>query len=336
MSAGDLSLQPPIDGISSVSWSLDSQRLLVSSWDGSIQLHDLSGPPQPPRIFSEKSAVLTACFGSTSNIGYSAGLDRRIRRWDFDTGLVQVLGKHDDAVQSIVWCAEHHVLVSSSWDSTIKVWDTTLPNPLKSTQTLPARAYNLAYAPLSNRLLVSMSKRHVWVYDAAKLAAATEQIAASQERESALKFMTRSVATMADGKGWASGSLEGRIAVEYLDPADQGSKYAFRAHRQNIDGVDCVYPINAIAYHPIHNTFASGGSDGFISIWDHNAKKRMKLFPKYPAPISALSFSPDGTKLAIGASYEHDNSLTKADEQNTIMLLVKNTVMEDCKPKAKA
>ena len=132
--------------------------------------------------------------------------------------------------------------------------------------------------------------------------------------------------------GWASGSIEGRIAVEYFDPdpSSQSQKYAFRAHRQNVDGVDCVYPINALAYHPIHNTFASGGSDSFISIWDHTAKKRMKLYSKYPTAISALQFSPDGSKLAIGASYEHDNALS-AEEQGRVMLLVKDGVMEDCK-----
>jgi cell cycle arrest protein BUB3 len=53
--------------------------------------------------------------------------------------------------------------------------------------------------------------------------------------------------------GWASGSIEGRIAVEYFDadPSAQAQKYAFRAHRQTVDGVDCVYPINALAYHPM-------------------------------------------------------------------------------------
>lgn len=53
--------------------------------------------------------------------------------------------------------------------------------------------------------------------------------------------------------GWASGSIEGRIAVEYFDPSPevQAGKYAFRSHRQPIDGVDHVYPINAIAYHPV-------------------------------------------------------------------------------------
>lgn len=80
-----------------------------------------------------------------------------------------------------------------------------------------------------------------------------------------------------------------------------------------------------------HNTFASGGSDGLISIWDHNAKKRMKLYPKYPTAISALAFSPDGKRLAIGASYEHDNAVTAAEEKGRVMVLVKETVMEDCR-----
>lgn len=80
-----------------------------------------------------------------------------------------------------------------------------------------------------------------------------------------------------------------------------------------------------------HNTFASGGSDGAISIWDHNAKKRMKLYPRLPTAVSALAFSPDGTKLAIAASYEHDNAISAAEDQSKVMLLVKDTVMDDCR-----
>lgn len=54
--------------------------------------------------------------------------------------------------------------------------------------------------------------------------------------------------------GWASGSIDGRIAVEYFDhsPDAQSAKYAFRAHRQAVDGVEQVYPINALAYHPVY------------------------------------------------------------------------------------
>jgi cell cycle arrest protein BUB3 len=80
-----------------------------------------------------------------------------------------------------------------------------------------------------------------------------------------------------------------------------------------------------------HNTFATGGSDGHISIWDHTAKKRMKAYPKYPTSVSALTFSPDGKKLAIGCSYEHDNAVTGAEEKGRVLVLIKETVMDDCK-----
>lgn len=72
-----------------------------------------------------------------------------------------------------------------------------------------------------------------------------------------------------------------------------------------------------------------------LSVWDHNAKKRMRLYPSYPTAISALSFSPDGTKLAIGVSYEHDNAVTNPEDQARVLLLLKETVMDECKPKAR-
>jgi cell cycle arrest protein BUB3 len=36
-----------------------------------------------------------------------------------------------------------------------------------------------------------------------------------------------------------------------------------------------------------------------VSIWDHESKKRLRQFPKYHSPVSSISFSHDGTKLAI-------------------------------------
>jgi cell cycle arrest protein BUB3 len=56
----------------------------------------------------------------------------------------------------------------------------------------------------------------------------------------------------------------------------------------------------------------------------------MKLYPKYPTAISALAFSPDGKRLAIGASYEHDNSVGESDK-GRVMVLLKETVMDDCR-----
>ena len=107
--------------------------------------------------------------------------------------------------------------------------------------------------------------------------------------------------------GYATASVEGRIAVEYFDPSSeaQEKKYAFKCHRQTIDDVDHVWPVNALAFHPIYNTFASAGSDGTVSIWDHQVKKRLRQY-KYKTAIPSIAFNCDGTRLAVAVSYTWD------------------------------
>lgn len=57
-----------------------------------------------------------------------------------------------------------------------------------------------------------------------------------------------------DVVGYAIGSVEGRIGVEYFDPGPdvQGQKYAFKCHRQTIEDVDHVWPVNSLAFHPVY------------------------------------------------------------------------------------
>lgn len=127
-------------------------------------------------------------------------------------------------------------------------------------------------------------------------------------------------------------SIEGRVAVEYFDtaPEVQKRKYAFKCHRANVDGKDQIYPINALAFSPKYGTFASGGCDGFVSIWDGFNKKRLcqvcecwawgwrerlrrlMLFPgsrqlhAYPSSIASLCFNRTGDLLAIASSYTYE------------------------------
>ncbi len=73
--------------------------------------------------------------------------------------------------------------------------------------------------------------------------------------------------------------------------------------------------MNAVSFHRDYNTFATGGSDGLVNIWDGANKKRLCQFHKYPTSIASLAFSGDGNVLAIASSYlhEHDPPLAEAD-----------------------
>jgi WD40 repeat protein len=48
-----------------------------------------------------------------------------------------------------------------------------------------------------------------------------------------------------------------------------------QCHRHTEEGVDVVFPVNAVAYNPMFGTFATGGGDGVVNIWDGNNKKRL-------------------------------------------------------------
>lgn len=124
------------------------------------------------------------------------------------------------------------------------------------------------------RLVVGMAGRHVYVYDLVPLRSAIDRERAGQHvaardwepdqrRESSLKFMARDVRCMPAGDGYATSSIEGRIAVEFFDPSSkvQALKYAFKCHRQTVTDdmqadeemdkpYDVVYPVHAVAFHP--------------------------------------------------------------------------------------
>jgi cell cycle arrest protein BUB3 len=116
------------------------------------------------------------------------------------------------------------------------------------------------------------------------------------------------VADRPRGVGYALSSIEGRVAVEYFDPsaAWQAKRFAFKCHRGKVDGVETVYPVNAIAFHPSHGSFATGGGDGVVNTWDPFNKKRLRQFPGYATSIASLAFSPDGLNLAIAVSYTYE------------------------------
>ncbi|KAI9431487.1 WD40 repeat-like protein [Lactarius indigo] len=322
MSDSQLELKgAPFDGISSLQFSpASSNFLLASSWDSTVRLYDIAANEEKTK-FDHRAAVLSSAFSDASH-AYSGGLDSSLRELELESEKIHALGQHDDAISSVRYSSETNAIITGSWDRTVRFWDPRAPTAQQSSHQLPERVYFMD--TVGHRLVLALASRLFHIFDVRKMDTP------EQTRESSLKFLTRALACMADGQGalyfyfptpslslgatihvfpgYATASVEGRIAVEYFDPspAIQEKKYAFKCHRQTIDDVDHVWPVNALAFHPTYNTFASGGSDATVSIWDHKVKKRLRQYPRYTSPVAALAFSADGTRLAVGASYTWD------------------------------
>lgn len=280
----------------------------MSSWDRNVSLYDTLAEPGGKLIqrFEHPAPVLDVCFGRTDNEAFSAGMDWEVRRIDLDTGALTVLSTHSAGVRNVFYSASHNLLVSASWDSTLHLHYLSQPGEF-SVVPLPAKAFSLSASP--TKLVVAMANRSVNIYELDKLAQAAKagghaDVQPWQQRESSMKYMTRAVSCMPDDAGYASSSIEGRVAVEWFDASEesQARKYAFKCHRQTVDGQDVVYPVNALAFHPIHGTFASGGGDGVVALWDAVHKRRIRQYQKFPASVQTIDFSSDGKYVAIGVS----------------------------------
>ncbi|KAI0288400.1 hypothetical protein B0F90DRAFT_1802998, partial [Multifurca ochricompacta] len=76
---------------------------------------------------------------------------------------------------------------------------------------------------VGHRLVVALASRLFHIFDVRKMETP------EQTRESSLKFLTRALACMSDGQGYATASVEGRIAVEYFDPRQPSKKKSTRS-----------------------------------------------------------------------------------------------------------
>jgi len=169
-----------------------------------------------------------------------------------------------------------------------------------------ARVFSMSLQESSSQLVVGYSGRLIASFDLRTLSSSPDpNVEPVFARESSLKFQTRCVACYPIQPGFAIGSIEGRVGMEYFDNTEnQTKKYAFKCHRINFpDGAETVHPVNAISFHPIYGTFVTGGGEGTVNFWDGDNKKRLHQLPRFSTSIASLSFNSDGSLLAIASSY---------------------------------
>ncbi|VDN30943.1 unnamed protein product [Gongylonema pulchrum] len=295
----------------------ENQLLAVSSWDGVIRIYHF---PTSPIIalekysYSHSKAVLSCAFFSKSDV-VSGGMDNIIKTYNLENKAEYVLGHHGAPVRCLEYCKDHNLIASGGWDSALMLWDT---RTKKSAGFANNGDKVYAMDTYKERVLVGTKDRKIIMWDVRNLGQ-PEQI-----RESPLKFQTRAVKFFPNGEAFVVSSIEGRVAVEYCDmsPEVQKGKYAFKCHREkDSTGIELIYPVNCITFHPVHNTFVTGGSDAIVNIWDPTNRKRICQLHRFPTGIVSLSFNTTGTQLAIAASYMHElkNSPIPVPESCVIM-----------------
>lgn len=264
-----------------------------------------------------------------------------MRLWDIASNSVKELGRHDAAVKEIRWVPQLGMIVSGSWDKTIRWWDVRTPgtsSPALTVQ-IPDRCY--AMDTVEDVLVVGCAGQAILAFDMSKPQNPVYKI------ESALKMETRCVALFPDKSGLAIGSSEGRCSLQYFQPnkstdtKDTKNKdFSFKCHRDQMTGL--AYPVHDIAFHNAYNrtSFITCGGDGTVVFWEKEGRSRLGNLNKTPMAVTHAKFSADGSVLAYATGYDWSKGVdefekVKSNPKSQPRILLHQVQDSEVRPKEK-
>lgn len=329
MDANDYMIPDPIDDtIQSVKFSQNKQAMNIlasGGWDAKLRIWEVNYAAtgnscqfNSKLVYTTSSPepILSLCWQPDSVNLFSSSTDGNITCHNLTNFSSTVIGKHEQGVKELCWMNNLNLLVSGGWDGKISVWDLKSNNPIATYDT-GKKVYSMSCNfPL---LIAALSEKLICYFNLNKI----QQTGFFPEAifESHLKYQTRAISVFTEANGYAIGSIEGRVAIKYVDvnkvpeinpetkQMNHQEDFAFRCHRVG-DPAD-VFPVNSIAFNPVYGTFCTGGGDGTWLIWDKASKSRLKLgqFPSpqnnnVKLPITALDYSLNGDLLAYAGGYD--------------------------------
>jgi mRNA export factor len=146
----------------------------------------------------------------------SAGADKMAKVCDLGSLQTVQVAQHDAPIRCVRFFDSNGtpMVVTGSWDKTIKYWDLRQQQPAASL-TCQERVYTMDVR--KNLLVVGTADRYINVVDLTKPTAFYKTL------QSPLKWQTRVVSCFTDAAGFAIGSIEGRCAIQYVE--DKDSRY---------------------------------------------------------------------------------------------------------------
>ncbi|XP_074641001.1 mRNA export factor-like [Tubulanus polymorphus] len=331
---------PPDDSVSCLEFSpgtLPSTFLVAGSWDNNVRCWEVQGNGQtiPKAQQTHTGPVLDVAWSDDGSKVFTASCDKTAKMWDLNTNQATQIAQHDAPVKTIhfIKAPNYSCVMTGSWDKTLKFWDMRSPNPMH-TIALPERCYctDVMY-PMA---VVGTANRGLIIYQL------ENQPQEFKKMESPLKYQHRCVKIFTDKKtsqptGFALGSIEGRVAIHYVNPTNPKDNFTFKCHRSNgtPNGVQDIYAVNSIAFHPQHGTLATVGSDGRFSFWDKDARTKLKTSELLDQPISASAFNAQGNIFAYASSYDWSRGHEGYDPTKMKPHIFLRSCFDELKPSSK-
>jgi WD40 repeat protein len=196
------------------------------------------------------------------------------------------LNGHAAPVTSVAYSPNGKMILSGSSDRTIKVWDATSAQLLRTFSGDYGAVSAVAFLPDGHRVASASLNGAIiiWSVDSGQPIRSLKSDANySWESSPAV----RSIAVSPDGARVASGAADSTVTI--WNDGNGGVLQVFRSHDQDIESV---------AFAPDGRMLLAGAKDGTILVWDTLAGQLSRTLAGHKGQILAVAVSADGKRLA--------------------------------------
>ncbi len=287
--------------ILSVNYIADGKTLASASFDGRIQLWNISTGKEIKTLKEHTDIVNSVSFSPDGKTLASASLDGRIQLWNISTGKkIKTLKGHTENVNSVSFSPDGKTLASASRDKTVKLWNISTGKEIKTLKGHTEDVNSVSFSP-DGTTLVSASRDNtvkLWNVNTGK---GVKTLKRHTQRVNHLSFSL-------DGKILASASRDDTVKLWNVNTGREiktlrgykslvrssstvGSKILFESF------FECSLSFSSDA-----KTFAVTSDGNMVKLWDVNSSRELKTLKGHTMFVRDVKFSPDNKTLASASA----------------------------------
>ncbi|MEK6236751.1 MAG: WD40 repeat domain-containing protein, partial [Planctomycetales bacterium] len=274
--------------VAAVAFSPDGEQLASASWDGTVNLWNLTSD-QPPRVFSAGSGKLHALAfsphgGSLAAAGEplaAGGDDNRILIWDLKRAerKPRALTGLGSPVLALAYHPNGRVLAVGDASGAARLWNIATGRVAQDAPQFPLEPRSIALSPNGSLLAIGGRGSSVQGWS---LHEAQQQFAFWGHDQGITQ-----VAFAPQGNFLVSASEDRTVKVWDVSAGDE---------RHALTGNAAA--VTTVAVSPDGRLIASGNANGNVKLWDAASGEKQASWKAHAGQVSQLAFSPDGARLA--------------------------------------
>jgi WD40 repeat protein len=189
---------------------------------------------------------------------------------------------HTDPVNSVAFSPDGQLIVSGSYDSTVRVWDVTTGAERHAMHGHQEAVHSVAFSPDGKFIVSGSNDNTVRVWD----------ITTGIERHTMHGHEDRvwSVASSPDSQFIVSGSSD--YTVRVWDATTGAAQHIMHGHE------GWVY---SVAFSPNSQLIISGSRDNTVRVWDATTGVERNIMHNHNHLVYSVAFSPDGQSIVSGS-----------------------------------